>query len=443
MTVPVYAPTCRSRRAPWPIRWPPSGVHATPPRPADRGCPFTGGAVGALAYDAVGLRADGAAAGAIRSASRRLSSSRPTSSSSSTTDPHPVGHRLAPLTAQPPIALPDRRGGDLRRSRAQRTSDRGRDGGPAGGGADGADDLTDLDVLGHRPRRAWAATVHPRRRVARSHRGQRGDKVVLAGRQSFTPTDPAPARRSTGSGCTGRSPGQPRRTCSSSGRPPSRSSGLRRSCCSRPRATGWRPIRSPGPGRWHRRQEDALLAEELQRDRGSAPSVMLVDLGRNDLAGRGGTCGVAARSSTTATSPPRITRGGARPTRRARRCGPCSRRHPVGAPRSGRAAHAAAKASVMGCTAAPSAISATTATSTPRSRSERGPQGRSGACPHGAGIVAARSRERSRIERKARPAPCHRARGGVPDVRAPPRLGVGVRAGEAAASRRTRSKPRP
>ena len=65
-------------------------------------------------------------------------------------------------------------------------------------------------------------------------------QVVLARRQSFgLPTDPATGAPSTASGCTGRSAGSIRaRTCSSPGRRPSRSSAHRPSCSSRSRATG-------------------------------------------------------------------------------------------------------------------------------------------------------------------------------------------------------------
>ena len=114
----------------------------------------------------------------------------------------------------------------------------------------------------------------------------RGDPGRLARRQSFAlPTDPA-----TGAPLDGIGLYRALRRVNPSpylfftGLRPSRSSGPRRSSCSSSR----RPADDP-PDRGDRprgadAREDALLAEELQRDpKERAEHVMLVDLGRNDL----------------------------------------------------------------------------------------------------------------------------------------------------------------
>ena len=100
-------------------------------------------------------------------------------------------------------------------------------------------------------------------------------QVVLARRQSFDlPGDPETGRRSTGSGCTAPSAASIRaRTCSSCGRPPSRSSAPPRSSCSRSRATSSRPIRSPGRGRAARtRARTRCSPSSSSATRRSAPS---------------------------------------------------------------------------------------------------------------------------------------------------------------------------
>ena len=92
---------------------------------------FTGGAVGALAYDAVvDLRADRAAPRARpgRRPDGRLHRDRPRPRLRPP-DPHALGDRVAPhRSARLRGPLPDRRGGDLRGARADGPAERRRDG---------------------------------------------------------------------------------------------------------------------------------------------------------------------------------------------------------------------------------------------------------------------------------------------------------------------------
>ena len=101
-------------------------------------------------------------------------------------------------------------------------------------------------------------------------------QVVLARRQSFElptrPVDRPPARRHrplpvASAGST------PARTCSSCGRRSSRSSAPRRSCCSRRRATSSRPTRSPAPARAARTPaRTSSSPSSSRRTRRSVPS---------------------------------------------------------------------------------------------------------------------------------------------------------------------------
>ena len=219
---------------------------------------FTGGAVGALAYDAVsafeptvplpgarpGRRPDG---GLHRDRPRpRL---RPP-------DPHAVGDRLAPHRgARPRGPLPDRRGGDLRGARADVAAERRRDGRRvARRGAAGPRRRRRAAVAGRagrdepRPRR-----VHPRRRGRQGRdRGRRGDpgraRPAPVVRPAGRPGDGRAARRHRA--VPGPPPGQPEPVPVL--RPDADLRGRRRlarSCSSRSRATGSRPTRSPAPGR--------------------------------------------------------------------------------------------------------------------------------------------------------------------------------------------------
>ena len=146
---------------------------------------------------------------------------------------------------------------------------------------------SDRDRDEPRPRR-----VHPRRRGRQGRdRGRRGDP----GRARPAPVVRPPGRsrdrtrRSTASASTARSAGSTRaRTCSSSGRRRSRSSARRPELLLQ--VEGDRLTTHPIAGTRPRGaddREDALLAEQLQRDpKERAEHVMLVDLGRNDLGPR-------------------------------------------------------------------------------------------------------------------------------------------------------------
>ena len=204
---------------------------------------FTGGAVGALAYDAVTIvRADRPAAGPRpgRRPDGRVHRDRPRPRLRPP-DPHAVGDRLAAHRgARPRGPLPDRRGGDLRGARADRAARAPAE--LAGGHAAGR-------ATGGRPAAAAAAietslgreAVHPRGRGRQGrHRGRRGDpgraRAAPVVRPAGRRRDRRDARRDRR--CIARSGGSTRaRTCSSSGRPRSRSSAPRRSCSSRSRAT--------------------------------------------------------------------------------------------------------------------------------------------------------------------------------------------------------------
>ena len=162
---------------------------------------FTGGAVGALAYDAVsifeptvptaggrpGRNADG---GVHRDRPRpRL---RPP-------DPHAVGDRVAPhRRAGPRGPLPDRRGGDLRGARADRPAVGGRDAAPASAPGDAPTGITNGTM--RRPARRPQADaslgrdeyVHAVEVAKDAIAAGEAIQVVLARRQSFDlPTDPA------------------------------------------------------------------------------------------------------------------------------------------------------------------------------------------------------------------------------------------------------------
>ena len=221
---------------------------------------FTGGAVGALAYDAVSAFEPTVPLperDPVGVPTGRLHRDRPRARVRPP-DPHALGDRVAPHRgAGPRGPLPDRRGGDLRGARADGPPGRGRAGGARVGALD---------------RRR---TAPPRRRVGRSTRASAATSTSTPSRSRRTRS--RPARRSRSS-----SPAASRSTCPTTrrrradrrhrplpraaSRQPqpvpvlrpharrSRSSARARSCCSRSRATGSRPTRSPARGRAARRR---------------------------------------------------------------------------------------------------------------------------------------------------------------------------------------------
>ena len=206
-------------------------------------------------------------------------------------DPHAVGDRLAAhRRARPRGPLPDRRGRHLRGARA--------DGAPVGrragrAAARGAARCRrpPPPPLRRSPGRdePRSRRVHPGRRGRQGrHRGRRGHP----GRPGASPVVRPAGRsgdrrdRSTASRSTGRSAGStPARTCSSSGRPSFEVVGASPELLLQ--VEGDRLTTHPIAGTRPRgadAREDALLAEQLQRDpKERAEHVMLVDLGRNDL----------------------------------------------------------------------------------------------------------------------------------------------------------------
>ena len=382
--------TCRSRRSTAPIRWPRS-ARSSPRRRVQptEGMPrFTGGAVGALAYDAV-------------------STFEPTVP---LPDRDPVGvptaafietdlvlvfdhltHTLSAIaslhTEAPDFegALPDRRGGDLRGARADGAAERRRDRRSAAQRPTGTRRRAAVPApvdpietsLG--PRR-----VHPRRRGRQGRdRGRRGDP----GRPR-----PAPVVRPADGPATGRAarrhrpvprppPGQPepvpvlrpdagvrgrrriaRAAAPGRGRPADDPPDRRHAPAWRRRPRGRAPGRA-APAR----PEGARRARDARRPRAQRPRA-----GR--APGHGDRSASTWRSSATATSSIscRTSRGGCdRSSTRSTRCARSSR--PARCRARRRSARCSSsrppRASGAACTAARSATSATTATSTRRSRS--------------------------------------------------------------------------
>ena len=160
---------------------------------------FTGGAVGALAYDAVSrLRADRPAPRPRpgRRPDGRLHRDRPRPRLRPP-DPHAVGDRLAPHRgARPRGPLPDRRGGDLRGARADVAAERRRDGRPASRRSDGQRGARRrrTDARPSRSRRASAATstsTPSRSPRTRSRPARRSRSCSPGASRSTCPTDPA------------------------------------------------------------------------------------------------------------------------------------------------------------------------------------------------------------------------------------------------------------
>ena len=250
VTVPTSTPrTCRSRRSPAPdpldaIR----ALRAAPPRPADRGhaALHRRRRRGAGLRRGLGLRADRAAARARpgRRPDGGVHRDRPRPRLRPP-DPHPVGDRLAAhRRARPRGPLPDRRGGDLRGARADARGRAARDGRSSRASRErGAGAAARAGPLGRPVETSLGRDeyIHAVEVAKDAIAAGEAIQVVLARRQSFDlPADPATGAPLDGIGLyRAAPPGQSRaRTCSSSGRRPSRSSARRRSCSSRSRATG-------------------------------------------------------------------------------------------------------------------------------------------------------------------------------------------------------------
>ena len=195
---------------------------------------------------------------------------------------------------------------------------------------------------------ATSTSMPSRSRRTRSRPARRSRSCSPGASRSTCRPIRRPARRSTGSACIAPPPRQsePVPVLRPDARR-SRSSARRRSCCSRSRATSSRPTRSRA--RDHAaptRARTPILAEQLQRDpKERAEHVMLVDLGRNDLGrvSRAGTVTVSKymeveRYSHVLHLVSHVEgRLQARSSTRSMRCGRCSRRAPCRAPRrSGR-----------------------------------------------------------------------------------------------------------
>ena len=336
-TVPVYSPDLADRdaRRRRPARRHP-GVRPAPPRPADRGhaALHRRRRRGAGVRRGLGLRADGAAPGARpgRRPDGRLHRDRPRARLRSP-DPYAVGHRVAPhrvarlrgrATGSPRPRSSRRSSGPRDRAPPSWPGSRAR---PTGDGAGRDRSIADRDE----PR---SRGVHPRGRGRQGrHRGRRGDpgraRPATVVRAAGGPRDRA--RRSTASGSTARSAGSTRaRTCSSSGRPTFEVVGASPELLLQ--VEGDRLTTHPIAGTRPRgadAREDALLAEQLQRDpKERAEHVMLVDLGRNDLGrvARPGTVSgqqVHGGRALQPRPPPRVARrGAAQAGARRARCAP-------------------------------------------------------------------------------------------------------------------------
>ena len=259
-------------------------------QPTDGMPRFTGGAVGALAYDAVSafeptVPLPGPRSG--RRPDRRLHRDRPRARLRPP-DPHAVGDRVAPHRGTGPRGpLPDRRGGDLRGARADLATERR---------GDGRHDLRDRRPATEQ-RRPWGNQsttslgrdeyIHAVEVAKDAIAAGEAIQVVLARRQSFDlPTDPATGAALDGIGLYRalrrvnpspylffvRTP-----TYEVVGASPELLLQVEGDRLTTHPIAGTRP-RGADP------REDALLAEELQRDpKERAEHVMLVDLGRNDL----------------------------------------------------------------------------------------------------------------------------------------------------------------
>ena len=450
VTVPVYAPDLPIETIE--VADPLAAIRAFVPRrrvqPTEGMPRFTGGAVGALAYDAVSSFEPtvplperdpvGVPAAAFIETDLVLVFDHLTHTLSAIASLH---------TDAPDLegALPDRRGGDLRGARAHVAADRRRDGRDRGRGRErwagrprtgrGRARATRRDEP--RPRR-----VHPRGRGRQGRdRGRRGDpgraRAAPVVRPADRPGDGRRARRDRA--LPGAAPGQPepvpvlrpdavvrgrRRLAGAAppgrGRPAHDPPDRRHAAARRRRPRG----RAPGRGA-PARPEGARRARHARRPRAQRPRP-----GRPRRHGHRQQ--VHGGRALQPRPPPRVARrgaaaAGARRARRAARGLPG--RHAVRrARRSGRCSSSPRpRASAAGCTAAPSATSATTATSTPRSRSgarsSRTARRTSTPAP---GIVAGSVPEKEFEETEHKAAALRRAielAAGVPRRRARPRRG--------------------
>ena len=359
-------------------------------QPTDGMPRFTGGAVGALAYDAISaFEPHGPAPGARpgRRSDGRVHRDRPRPRLRPP-DPHAVGDRLAPhRRARPRGSLSHRGGGHLRRARADGATERRGDERSAAAGRrrrDGRATGPGVRPRSGRSRPASGGTstsTRSRSPRTRSRPARRSRSCSLDASRSSSRRTPRPGPRSTASGSTARSGGSTRaRTSSSPGR---RLRGRRRLAGAAAPGRG-RPADHP-PDRRHpaarrrrprgraarrgapARPEGAGRARHARRPRPQRPRA-------RGAGGHGHGQQVHGGRALQPRPAPRLARRGAAQAR-ARR----ARRAALGLPGGhavrraqgpGDAAHRRrGRASGAGCTAAPSATSATTATSTPPSRS--------------------------------------------------------------------------
>ena len=249
-------------------------------------------------------------------------------------DPHAVRGRVAAhRDARPRGPLPDRRGGDLRRARPRRAPVGGRDRGRGRAGPRALPPASPAPVDTSLGREAYIHAVEVAKEAIASGEAI---QVVLARRQSFDlPGDPETGRTLDGIGLYRalrrvnpspylffvRTP-----TFEVVGASPELLLQVEGDKLTTHPIAGTRPRGADA-------REDALLAEQLQRDpKERAEHVMLVDLGRNDLGPR-----VAGRDrdrqqvhggrALQPRPPPRVARRGAAPARPRR-----ARRAPRGLP---------------------------------------------------------------------------------------------------------------
>ena len=289
VTVPTYAPDLPIDTSP--ASDPLDAIRAFVPRrrvlPVEGMPRFTGGAVGALAYDAVSTFEPtvplperdpvGVPIGGVHRDRPRPRLRPP--------DPHAVRGRVAAHRgARPRGPLPDRRGGDLRRARPCRAPVRGRDRGRGAPDRGRGPPSSPAPVETSLGRDAYIHAVEVAKEAIASGEAI---QVVLARRQSFDlPGDPETGRTLDGIGLYRalrrvnpspylffvRTP-----TFEVVGASPELLLQVEGDKLTTHPIAGTRPRGADA-------REDALLAEQLQRDpKERAEHVMLVDLGRNDL----------------------------------------------------------------------------------------------------------------------------------------------------------------